>query len=113
MKWKHVMDNPETYKEKLKILLQPVGSLPEKTKPTICQWHVDSFKNVDRFNSLIGILKWREKFNKKELVWWYYPFIIAVINSFILWNDTNATGSKEDDERNLKDYVDSLCNELL
>ena len=97
----------------MKSFLQPTAALIDDTKPTITTWYADTFKTVDRFNVLLGHLKWNGKMMKKELIWWYYTFITLVVNTYLLWNDIKKTGNVTDEVVDLKQFVLNLCDELL
>jgi hypothetical protein len=113
MKAKEANDNPDTVKQRLKAFLEPTGAMGRNEKPTITAWYANTFKSVDRFNALLGILKSKAKMMKKESVWWYYIFAMLVVNSYVLWNDIKATDSVEDETVSLKQFVLDLCDELL
>jgi hypothetical protein len=113
IKAKDVNDDPQIFKEKLKSFLQPTAALADNIKPTITAWYADTFKAVDRFNALLGHLKWNGKMMKKQLVWWYYTFVTLIVNTYLLWNDIKATGSVTDEPSDLKQFVLDLCDELL
>ena len=113
MKAKEANDNPDTVKQRLKAFLEPTGAMTGNEKPTIAAQYANSFKYVNRFNALLGILKSKAKMLKKESVWCYHIFAMLVVNSYMLWNDMKATDSVEDETVSLKQLVLDLCDELL
>ena len=104
------MTNPEDMKMKLKSFLELTGAKKESDKPTITSYYADTYKLVDRFNALLGVLQWPYRINQVTLVWWINIIKMITVNAWIVWNDFNAMDNIDNEEESLKQFVKTLYN---
>ena len=98
---------------KLKSFLNPVGAVVSGVKPPITAYYKESFKNVDNFNQQLGYVKFPYRIGRAETVWFINVIIMLAVQSWLLWNDYYKVDNIEQEEQSLKEFIKSLCDELL
>jgi hypothetical protein len=104
--------NPNTFKLKLSNFLEPTGVVLEGSKPTITLQYADTYKLVDKFNALLGMIDWPFRIKEKTTVWWIHTLKLLVVNAWVMWNDIKAMDTINNEEENLKNFIITLCNSL-
>jgi len=53
----------------MNVLLQPTAQANEGDLPPIIEHYKNTFNSVDKFDQLLGYIKWRYRTEKPEFVW--------------------------------------------
>jgi hypothetical protein len=105
--------NPKSMADKVKVLLNPVAAVKGTTKPPITQHYANTYKHVDNFNALLGLIQWPYKRMSPHWVWFIDTIRMVTVNAWILWQDKILSGNTEQHVLSLKEFIEEVCNELL
>jgi len=96
----------------LKVLLQPTVQATEGELPPIIEHYKNTFNSVDKFDQLLGYIKWSYRIEKPEFVWFINCVKFAVLNAWVIYLHHNNIKSHSEDELSLKEFICKLSNEL-
>jgi len=113
MKQKTNTNKIDELKAKMKVLLQPTAQANEEDLPPIIEHYKNTFNSVDKFDQLLGHIKWRYRTEKPEFVWFINCVKFAVLNAWVIYLNHNNIKSLTEDEISLKEFICKLSNELM
>jgi len=108
--------NTNTAKEaqaKLKVLLQPTVQANDDESPPIISHYKSTFNSVDKFDQLLGYIKWEYRSEMPEFVWIVNCVRFAVLNAWVLYIHYNKITNDTTDEASLKEFVAKVAMELM
>lgn len=90
---------------KLEQFLQPTASASEDFQPTVNLFYAQTAKSVDRFNSLLGMIKYPMRIGDTKFLWFVYSILMTSINAWVIYSDLSFGMERSDEEETLK----SVC----
>lgn len=90
----------------------PTLSADHDNPPTVNAWYRTTYKNVDKFDALLGAIPVTWKVFDAQLLWLIGCVRFAACNSFSSWNALKFTPYREKEDAELKAFIGRVVEEL-
>lgn len=106
-------NTPHIYEAKINAFLNPKQQVNKNEVPKLIEYYSLTYKQVDKFDALLGHLSWMYKTEKHYYIYLINCVKIALVNAWVLEMYYNNTFCEGDGEEDLKTFTSNVANYLL